>query len=89
MQSVDESSSTPKIQKVLADIAAQRDASIERVKALQKQNLELKAKLHEASRWKEMCEALEREREVSRAEGKRGGKCCCHQYPTHQLTHPA
>ncbi|GMI49327.1 hypothetical protein TrCOL_g11634 [Triparma columacea] len=63
MQSVDESSSTPKIQKVLADIAAQRDASIERVKALQKQNLELKAKLHEASRWKEMCEALERERE--------------------------
>ncbi|GMH67230.1 hypothetical protein TrRE_jg10409, partial [Triparma retinervis] len=62
-QLVDDSASTPKIQKVLSDIAAQRDSSIERVKALQKQNLDLKAKLHEASRWKEMCEALERERE--------------------------
>ena len=60
---VDESASTPKIQKVMSEIAAQRDASIERVKALQRQNLDLKAKLHEATRWKEMCEALERERE--------------------------
>jgi len=47
----------------MSEIAAQRDASIERVKALQRQNLDLKAKLHEATRWKEMCEALERERE--------------------------
>ena len=60
---VNENSSTPKIQRVLSEISKQRDKSIEKVKDLQKENIQLRAKLHEMERYKEMCEALERERE--------------------------
>ena len=44
---INEHSSTPKIQRILAEIAAQRDKNIEKVKMLQKENLELRSELHE------------------------------------------
>lgn len=61
--SISEHASTPKIQRVLSEISNQRDRSIAKVKSLQKENISLRGRLHEMERYKEMCEALERERE--------------------------
>jgi hypothetical protein len=55
------SQSTPKIQRVLTELSQQRDRSIEKVKALQTQNIQLQAQIHELGRFKELAGVYERE----------------------------
>ncbi|GMI60990.1 hypothetical protein ScalyP_jg3326 [Parmales sp. scaly parma] len=54
---------TPKIKKLLSQVANQRDTAIDKIKLMQGTNAELKTKLSEMSRYKDKCEKLERELE--------------------------
>jgi len=54
-------SGSPKISRLLQEVAAQRDASIEKIKRLQNINIELRSKLSESKRQEEKVIILERE----------------------------